>query len=145
MVSKLEELWNKCLESTENFDELKKHIPYEELEVTDLEQFIKLCDNRIDLSKTFLYATVILFGFGLTSLLLSYPILSALSFPIPTSGRIFGGIILLLMLSYLVYLFVKLRQYIKHEIGWSTIKEMALMNYAEKVKESKSISEERHI
>ena len=138
MVSKLEKLWNKCLESTENFDQLKKHIPFEELEVTELEQFIKLCDNRIDQSKTFLYATVILFGFGLTSMLLSFPIISTLILPVPTSGRISSGIILLLVLSYLVYLLFKLSQYIKHEIGWSTIKEMALMNYAEKVKESKT-------
>ncbi len=138
MVSKLEELWNKCLENTENFDELKKHIPFEELEVTELEQFIKLCDNRIDQSKTFLYATVILFGFGLTSLLLSFPIVSTLILPVPAGNRISIGIMVLLILSYLVYLFVKLRRYIKHEIGYSTIKEMALMNYAEKVKESKT-------
>lgn len=135
MVSKLEELWNKCLESTENFDELEKHIPFMELEVTELEQFIKLCDNRIDQSKTFLYATVILFGFGLTSLLLSFPIVSTLILPVPTSNRISIGIMVVLILSYLVFVFVKLRQYIKHEIGWSTIKEMALINYAEKVKE----------
>ncbi len=101
-----------------------------------MKRFIKLCDKRIDQSKTFLYATVILFGFGLTSLLLSFPIVSTLILPVPAGNRISIGIMVLLILSYLVYLFVKLRQYIKHEIGWSTIKEMALMNYAEKDKES---------
>ncbi len=143
-MQELEELWNKCLESTGNFDELKKHFPFTELEATELEQFIKLCDNRIDQSKTFLYATVILFGFGLTSFLIIFPTVYTITLP-PFTLEIPGSrffiqimmlsVMVLLMLSYLVYLFVKIRKYTKHEIGWSAVKEMALMNYTEKVKE----------
>jgi len=82
MESNVEVLLKKCTEKTEwhnyinlawwsfwnNFEETKKNISFVGVGNSELVQFIKICDNRLARSKTFLDDVAVVFGFALLSL-----------------------------------------------------------------------------
>ena len=77
MVSKIQALRDECLEilkSKNSLEKFQSDISFEEFNTAELKQFVKLCDNRIEMSKTFLNVTIWILGFIITALLISFSI-----------------------------------------------------------------------
>ena len=141
MVSKIESLRDECLERFKGKDELEdfqNNISFEELDKTELKQFVKLCDNRIEYSKTFLNVIIWIMGIIFTALLIMFSISFGKDIPIPTILTI----VLLFALFSVLVVYPRHRQYMSHISGWTAFKEMALMNSPDKTKESKTSEEE---
>ena len=141
MVSKIQALRDDCLKrvkSKNELEEFQSNISFEELDTGEIKQFVKLCDNRIEYSKTFLNVTIWIMGIIFTALLIVFSISFGKDIPIPAIL-----IIVLLLVSFSV-LFVHPhhRHNMSHISGWTAFKEMALMNSPEKTKESKTSEEE---
>lgn len=133
MVSKIEELRNKCLEilkKTNDLKEFQKCISFDEVDKLELEQFIKLCDNRLDRLKTFRNEEIIIFGFGLTALSIELPV-ALESYTNSTVKTDFAIIMVVLLIVSLLILFYRL-MFDKSINGWTSFKEQALMEYPDK-------------
>ena len=141
MVSKIKALRDECLERLKSKNDLEKfqnNISFEELDTTELKQFVKLCDNRIEYSKTFLNVTIWIMGIIFTALLILFSISFGKEIPIFTILIIFS----LLFSFSVLFVHPRHRHYMSHISGWTAFKEMALMNSPEKTKESKTSEEE---
>ena len=133
MVSKIQALRDECLERFKGKDELEDFqntISFEGFNTAELKQFVKLCDNRIDISKTFLNVIIWIMGIIGTVFLILLSILVGKDIPILKIITI-----VLLSISFFVLLVVP---YYKHHIsnisGWTAFKEMALMYCPDELK-----------
>ncbi len=126
MDSKIEELRNLCLEKLNNKDQLTEiqsdisfKDKFEELAETEREQFIKLCDNRLENSKDFVNVTVILFGFFIT----------VVSIWSPKTIDITLLPFLIVIAIVAIYLYISYKRHISYLKGWAAFKEMTLIKY----------------
>jgi hypothetical protein len=111
---------------TNNFKELQNIPLFDGVDENKLEQFIKICDNRLDRSKTFLNHMVLLLGFDLTAL----SILVAMAteenkfyLDLPFHGYVTFAVLLII----LIFLIVCLPHYRSDMHAWTAFKEKALM------------------
>jgi uncharacterized membrane protein len=96
-------------------------ISFDGLNSIELEQFIKRCDNRLEMSKTFLKVSIFLIGFTFTVLSLLVPKTNE---NIPLFASIF--------IIFLLVLYIPYNRYILNIKGWTAFKEKALMEYPDK-------------
>lgn len=150
LVSKVEELKNECLDrlnSTSpiklawwsfrnNFNELQTGFPSIELNDKDVEDFITICDNRLDRAKTFLSEIAVVLGFNFAALTIVAalvkietkrdPIISLLldeGYGIP-----FRSLIAFLIVT-LFFLLILLGHYRSHVHAWTAFKEKAILSH----------------
>ena len=133
MVSKIEALRDECLERFEGEDDLEEFqntISFEGFNTAELKQFVKLCDNRIELSKTLLNVTIWIMGIIFTVLF----ILFSISFGKDISNLERDAISMMLLLFLVPGLIgnIQYRRHTSHIRGWTAFKEMALMHCPEK-------------
>ena len=131
MVSKIESLRDECLERFKGKDELEdfqNNISFEELDKTELKQFVKLCDNRIEYSKTFLNVIIWIIGIIFTIILILFSVLFGKEIPFLVMLIIFSSLVLL----FVVVVNPRHRHYTSQIRGWTAFKEMALMHCPEK-------------
>ena len=132
MVSKIEALRDECLErlkSKNDLEDFQNNISFEELDTTELKQFVKLCDNRIEYSKTDLNVTIWIMGIIFTAFLILFSISFGKDIPILAILII----VLLLVLFSVLFVHPRHRHYMSQIRGWTAFKEMALMHYTEKL------------
>ncbi len=139
MESKVKKLLDACTEKIEkcsywdlvkwsfrnDFKDLQD-IPFGEVGESELKQFIKICDNRLDRSKTFLQDVSIVLGFDLTALSILAVMASKdnMFFSIlPFSGIVtFASLFIIL-----IFLLILLAHYRSQIHAWIAFKEKALM------------------
>ena len=132
MVSKIQALRDECLERLKGKDELEDFqntISFEGFNTAELKQFVKLCDNRIDISKTFLNVIIWIMGIIGTVFL----ILLSILFGNDISILKIITIVLLSILFFVVLVVPYYKQHISNVGGWIAFKEMALMHCPEKL------------
>lgn len=135
MVSNVEKLRDKCIEKLKNtsrlklvwwsfrnnFNELQTGFPSLELTDKEVEDFIAVCDNRLDRAKTFLKEIAAVLGFDLVALTIVATIvkIEPKEYPIST----FIGFLIV----SLFFLFILLGHYRSHIHAWTAFKEKALV------------------
>ena len=133
MVSKIQALRDECLEilkSKNSLEKFQSDISFEEFNTAELKQFVKLCDNRIEMSKTFLNVTIWILGFIITALLISFSISFGKDISnLEEKTTIIVSFILLVfgLIAIAIY-----RNHTSHISAWAAFKEMALMHCPEK-------------
>ena len=133
MVSKIQALRDECFEilkSKNDFEDFQNNISFEELDKAELKQFIKLCNNRIEYSKTFLNVTIWIIGFILTALLISFSI--SFGKDISNLEEKTTIIISFILLVFGLIASARYRNHTSHISAWTAFKEMALMYCPEK-------------
>lgn len=149
MASKVEELKNECLDrlnSTSrlklvwwsfrnNFNELQNDFPSIELNEKELEDFIAVCDNRLDRAKTFLSEIALVLGFDLTALTI-IAFMVKFEPPDPVLSILLSnnyGILFKLLVAFLVLilfpLLVLLGHYRSHVHAWTAFKEKVVLSH----------------
>lgn len=142
MESNVEVLLKKCTEKTElhncinlawwsfgnNFEETKKGISFDKVGDSELEQFIKICDNRLARSKTFLDDVAVVFGFALLSLSIVVNMAGGTTL-LPYSIISIVTALLFVILIILILLMIHYRSDIH---AWTVFKEIALMKQSPK-------------
>lgn len=121
-----------------NFEETQKLISDDfnniELDNSELEQFIKLCDNRLDRSKVFLHEIAVVLGFDFAALTIIATIAKTndtrtiWSLIESSNDPIFVSLILFLI-GALIFLFILLGHYRTQIHAWTAFKEKALMKF----------------
>ena len=132
MVSKIESLRDECIGKLKGKDELEEfqsNISFEELDKTELKQFVKLCNNRIEYSKTFLNVIIWLMGIIFTILLILFSISFGKDVPLLVMLISVSSIVLVTRL----FIYPHYSNYISNIRGWTAFKEMALMHCPEKL------------
>ena len=141
MKSNVEVLLKKCTEKAgwfhdfnlawrsfgNDFEKTKNDISFGGADNVELVQIIKICDNRLARSKTFLNDVAVVFGFVLLSLSIFINMAgeaASLSNSIVIIVVAFFGVILI----FLIFLLIRYRSDI-HK--WTVLKEIALMKYTE--------------
>ena len=133
MVSKIKALRDECLEKLKgknDLEDFQNNISFEELNKTELKQFVKLCNNRIEYSKTFLNVIIWLMGIVFTILLILFSISFGKEVPLLVMLIIVSSIVLVTRL----FIYPHYSHYISNIRGWTAFKEMALMHCPEKFK-----------
>lgn len=149
-MSNIEKLMEDCTKKTDhnfwnlvkwsfmdNFKELQNISLFNEVDRDDMEQFIKICDNRLDRSKTYLKDIVVVLGFTFASLSIILAIAvgeKKIPFLVPNFSI---NIIIASLILILVGLLAYLAHYRSQIHAWMAFKEIALMKCTGKVKKPK--------
>lgn len=155
MVSKVEGLLEKCngkigcnrfnlfiWSFMNDFKELQDSSLFNGFDESELKIFIKICNNRLERSKTFLNDIAIVFGFDLAALSIVATIgerENMFNRFLPFSGYI----IVATLFVILIILFVFLAHYRSQVHAWTAFKELALIKCSDE-KESKIKGEEQN-
>lgn len=113
---------------TNNFKELQNIPVFDKFDKNEneLEQFIKICDNRLDRSKTFLNHMAVLLGFDLTALTILAVMSTEENLLYP--NMFFRGYVTFAILFIILILLVASLPYYRSDIhAWTAFKEKALM------------------
>ena len=132
MVSKIGALRDECLGKLKGKDELEdfqNDISFEGFNTAELKQFVKLCDNRIEISKTFLNVIIWIMGIIFTFFLILFSISFGKDIPIIS----ILVIVSLIILFSVLFVFPYYNRHISNISGWVAFKEMALMHCPEKL------------
>lgn len=141
MKSNVEVLLEKCTEKAgwchdfnlawrsfgNNFEETKNDISFDEAGNVELVQIIKICDNRLARSNTFLNDVAVVFGF----VLLSLSIFINMAGEADLLFNSIVGIVVALFGVILIFLIFLLIRYRSDIHKWTVLKEIALMKYTE--------------
>ena len=134
MVSKIQALRGECLEilkSKNSLEKFQSDISFKEFNKAELKQFVELCDNRLELSKTFLNITIWIMGIIITALLISFSI--SFGKDISNLEKSSISVVSLLFLALGLTGTILYRRHISHIRGWASFKEMALMHCPDKL------------
>ena len=144
MESKIEDILEKCTEKTKpdihnyinlawwsflnNFKDIKKDISFDEIDDSELMQFIKICDNRLDRSKTFLNDIAVVFGFDLLALSIIVNVVIGGNKTTPPLHYFIVIMGTALLFVILIILLLLLGHYRSDIHAWTAFKEKALIN-----------------
>ena len=120
-----------------DFEKIRGDISFNEPKVSEIERFIKVCDNRINRAGIFLNEVATVLGFDLAAL----TIIAAISGGVlkesedPILFIIFEGqysiqfrILVVFLFVALIFLFILLAHYRTHMHAWTAFKEEAILN-----------------
>lgn len=141
-MSKIEKLMEECTQKTnhnfwnlvkwsfmDNYKELQNISLFSEVAKNDLEQFIRICDNRLDRAKTFLNDIAVVLGFDFVALSIIanmakeqtiWSLIVNPDDPILT-------ILIVFLFAILIILFVLMLQYRSQVHAWTAFKEKAIL------------------